>query len=556
MASRVGHACDVLVNGRRRFADSVTLRSHLGPFGVSSAAYRHVVRDLLWHDATARLLGTSDSARNGMRETSAAQQHILSHLVRELAPLPVGRRLGLDRLRDAGDLARRFRAGVPISSYADVADLIERVAQNEADVLFPGRAVALAQTSGTTRHDGTGERLIPQSERLLRHHASGGMVTLARAMLAGGPALAAGRFLMLGGSTALQANAAGVPVGDLSGICAARMPRLLRHHYEPGLVIALENDWRRKLERIVARCGPRDVRVVAGVPSWCLVLFAAVCAQRGATRVSDVWRHLDVLVYGGHAVEPFLPALREHLAPTTRMLEVYAASEAFLAVGARAWALSEDHPAPLELLCDRGVYLELVPDGGRADEAVGPYDIESGQIYAPLVTTPGGLVRYEIGDRVLGIGPGLIRFAGRSRTQLSVFGEHVEGYVLAEALERACALSDATVTAYHVAPFFPTSQDPRGAHEWSVEFARPPQSCAGFACALDAYLCDHVMDYAAHRRGDAQLLAPRVVALPAGTFENYLARLGRLGGQHKVPQAWPDRSVAEELARSVCEVRS
>jgi hypothetical protein len=491
-----------------------------------------------------------------MRATAAAQRHILSHLVRELAPLPIGRRLGLDRLRDASDLTRRFRTSVPMTSYADVVDLIERVAQNEADVLFPGRAVALAQTSGTTRHDGTGERLIPQSERLLRHHASGGRVALARAMFAGGPRLAAGRFLMLGGSTALSANAGGVPVGDLSGICAARMPRLLRHHYEPGLAIALENDWRRKIERIVARCGPRDVRVVTGVPSWCLVLFAAVCAQRGTARISDVWKHLGVLVYGGHAVEPFLPALREHLAPTTRMLEVYAASEAFLAVGVRAWALSEELAAPLALLCDCGVYLELVPDGGCADEAVGPHEIEAGQIYAPLVTTPGGLVRYAIGDRVLGVGPGLVRFAGRSRTQLSVFGEHVEGCALAGALEQACALSGATVAAYHVAPIFPNHSDPRGAHEWWVEFTRPPQDCASFASVLDAYLCDHVMDYAAHRHGSAQLLAPRVVALPAGTFENYLARLSRLGGQHKVPQAWPDRSVAEELARSVCEVRS
>lgn len=437
-----------------------------------------------------------------------------------------------------------------MTSYADVADLVERVAANEPDVLFPGRPLALAQTSGTTRHAGAGERLIPQSERLLRHHASGGLVALARALRAGGPRLAAGRYLMLGGSTALMPNAAGIPVGDLSGICATRLPRLLRQYYEPGLSIALEQDWGRKIERIVDRCAARDVRLIAGLPSWCLVLFAAVCEQRGVARVREIWRHLGVFVYGGHAIEPFLPALREQLSPTTQMLEVYAASEALVAVGERAWALSEDHPAALELLCDCGVYLEFVPDGGRASEAVGPDEIEPGQTYVLLVTTPGGLVRCEIGDRVLGVGPGLIRFAGRVRMQLSVCGEHVEGCALAAALEHACSLTDATVRAYHVAPLLPAPDSPRGAHEWWVEFGRQPQDGGRFAGALDAYLREHVLDYAAHRQGDAQLLAPRVVAVPVGTFERYMRSLGKLGGQHKVPQAWPDRTVADQLARS------
>ena len=537
-------------------AVDVVRSSRANLLAAVSGHYRHRVLDSLWQRPTARMLGAWGAEGAATRVMATAQRNILNHLVRELAPLPVGQRFGLDRLRDAGEPAKHFRHSVPATSYADVADLIERVAQNEADVLFPGRALALAQTSGTTRHDGAGERLIPQSQRLLRHHASGGLAAFRRAMLAGGPRVATGRFLMLGGSTTLSTNTAGVPVGDLSGICATRLPRLLQRRCEPGLSIALEDDWRRKIERIAERCGPRDVRAVAGVPSWCLVLFAAVCAGRGTTRVSDAWRHLGVLVYGGHAVEPFLPALRQHLAPSTQMLEVYAASEAFLAVGARAWALAGQGPASLELLWDCGVYLEFVPDGGRADEAVGPHEIEAGQVYVPLVTTPGGLVRYEIGDRVLGVGPGLIRFAGRTRTHLSVFGEHVEGYALAAALEHACSLTGATVTAYHVAPRFPTSQDPRGAHEWWVEFGRQPHDCAVFASAIDAYLCEHVLDYAAHRRGDAQLLAPSVVVLPAGTIENYLSRQGRLGGQHKMPQAWPDRSVADELAHSAGEVKT
>jgi hypothetical protein len=39
-----------------------------------------------------------------------------------------------------------------------------------------------------------------------------------------------------------------------------------------------------------------------------------------------------------------------------------------------------------------------------------------------------------------------------------------------------------------------------------------------------------------------------VVAVPPGTFAAALAAQGKLGGQHKVPQAWADRSIADRLA--------
>jgi hypothetical protein len=43
-------------------------------------------------------------------------------------------------------------------------------------------------------------------------------------------------------------------------------------------------------------------------------------------------------------------------------------------------------------------------------------------------------------------------------------------------------------------------------------------------------------------------LTPRVFRLlPDGAVERWLATSGKLGGQHKVPQAWPDRTIADRL---------
>jgi len=493
-----------------------------------------------------------------------AQARILSRLVTQTALLPIGKSFGLDRLPRDQRLVEAFRSQVAETTYADHAPFIERVARGERDVMFRGRAVALAQTSGTTSSDASGERYIPQSAAFLRHHQRGGSAAFSRLLRATGGSLFNGQLLMLGGSTALTPNVHGIPVGDLSGIIAARIPAWLRPLYEPGLDVALESDWERKLERIVERCGERDVRLVSGIPAWCLMLFERLCRRRNLSRARIAWPNLGGFIHGGHAITPFVPSLREHLSPETWMMEVYPASEAFIAIGSRAWRLDEHQAPPLDLLADHGVYLEFVPqDGG---DAVGADGIEAGRIYRVLVTTPAGLIRYQIGDLVEGIAPGQIRVAGRIKTRISVFGEHVEGVHLDNALAAACHATRSEVAYYHVAPFFSAdginngdvgntssaaNSAASGGHEWLIEFIRTPEAAAvhTFTATIDQHLRTHVIDYDAHRVG-GQLVAPCLTILPPGTVHRSLAKQGKLGGQHKLPQAWKDRTIAERLVAS------
>lgn len=448
-----------------------------------------------------------------------------------------------EALRDA------FRRHVPVHRYADLEAQIDRIARGESDVLFPGKPVALAQTSGTTSAQGVGERWIPQTRSLLEHHSRGGIAALDRLMDSTGPAPLSGRALFLGGSTSLERNAWGVPTGDLSGITVDRIPWILEGIYEPGKEIALETDWTRKVERIAAKLAHADVTLVSGIPSWCAVLFEAVCRQRGVDHLREAWPNLRAFIHGGVSIEPYLPLLRRHLDPSTWMEEVYPASEAFLGIGSRAWRLSEDRAPDLELLVNHGVYLEFLPEGGTDSvEAVGAESLRPGTLYRVLVTTPGGLLRYELGDLVEGRGPGRVRFAGRVRTRISVFGEHVEAAQLAQALARACAQTDSVVTEWHVAPVLPEAGNPRGSHEWWIEFAKAPTDRDAFARSLDEFLRANVIDYDAHRKGDVQLVAPVLRTVSPGTFHRALATLGKLGGQHKVPSAWNDRTWADRLS--------
>lgn len=477
------------------------------------------------------------------------QERILRHLVRRLGPLPVGELRGLRRLPQDDDLRSAFRERIEPAGYAEHAPLIARAERGERNVLFPGRVLALAQTSGTTRGADSGERYIPQSRELLRHHAVGGRSAFSRLLGATGPAVLGGRLLLMGGSTDLRPNPHGVPTGDLSGLAISQIPAWLRSLWEPGRDIALDGDWERKLERMVHRLERCDVRVASGIASWLLVLAERLCARRSLGRLREVWPGLRGLVHGGHAIDPLLPGLRHHLDPDTWLLEVYPSSEAFIAVGSRPWRLDENAPPPLEALCRHGVFLEFMPeDDLRGAAAVGPDGLEPGRIYRVLLTTPGGLVRYQIGDLVRGEGPGLLRVAGRIAARISVFGEHVEGSALEQAASAACLASGAELRHFHVAPLLPTPGEQRGAHEWLVEFSLPPEDPLRFTEAVDRRLQETSLDYAAHRT--IQLAPPRLTSLPPGSFHAWLRGRGRLGGQHKVPVAWNDRSIAEELLRT------
>jgi hypothetical protein len=468
-----------------------------------------------------------------------AQERIRQRLVRTLAPLPVGAATGL---RAGMDLAA-FRR-LPLTIYGDYEALIARVARGEADVLFPGRAAALAQTSGTTRAEAAGERYIPQSADLLAQHRRGAEAALARLLPACGSRVFGGKMLMMGGSTDLRRNEAGIPVGDLSGIVVGLIPGWLWGLYEPGRAVALERDWEVKIQRMVERLRSADIRLASGIGSWLLLLCERLAAETGRPRIRELWPQLGALIHGGHAFEPVIPQFRHHLDPATWLMEVLPASEAFIAVGSRPWRITEDAPPPLEVLSDHGVVVEFVPETSQAPDgtaAVYADGLEAGRLYRIVLTTPGGLVRYQIGDLALGVGPGLFRFGGRIATRISVFGEHVEGYHLAAAL----AATGVAVDHYHVAPILPPPGEPRGAHEWILECRTAPADVAAVAHAIDAYLLREVPDYEAHRR--VQLHPPRITLVPPGTFTRWLAAKGKMGGQHKVPQAWQDRTIATAL---------
>ena len=74
-----------------------------------------------------------------------------------------------------------------------------------------------------------------------------------------------------------------------------------------------------------------------------------------------------------------------------------------------------------------------------------------------------------------------------------------------------------------------------------------PDSVEKFAAILDATLKEVNSDYEAKRWKDIALQPLEVIVARPGLFHDWLAQKGKLGGQHKVPRLWNDRTHLEEL---------
>jgi hypothetical protein len=464
-------------------------------------------------------------ARMRRLDPTATQERLLLRLLRAAQHTRFGRAHDFARINSVAE----FQSRVPLRRYEEFwRDWWQPGFPTLRDVTWPGLIPYLALSSGTT--SGT-TKYIPVTAAQMAANRGAALDTLAWHLAAHPRSRPfAGLSFMLGGSTALQELAPGVRGGDLSGIAAHEVPRLLRRRAWPPEELALIPDWDAKLAALADRT-PRDaVRVLTGTPSWLLVLL-----HRMSTDGAPPFPNLELLIHGGVAWAPY----RDRIAPflpagcTTR--EVYPASEGFVAI--------QDcgEGEGMRLVLDRGCFFEFVPLA-ELDAPNPPRHwaatIETGIDYAVVLTTNAGLWSYVIGDvvRFVDRSPPRLLVTGRTAWMLSAFGEHVTGEEIALALETAAAAHGIAVAEWCCGPEFAGAL---GRHRLILEAAADPAFAAPLAAAFDTTLQAANEDYAAHRRG-GQMLPPEVAIVPPGAFEAWMRAQGKLGGQHKVPRVIAD----------------
>ncbi len=438
-----------------------------------------------------------------------------------------------------------FRERVPIQDYEDVKPWVERLRKGEQNLLWPTDIRWFAKSSGTT---GDRSKYIPVSREALEdcHYKGGKDLVAFHYQQFPDSKLYQGMSLVVGGSSTIEQFRPDAYSGDLSAIIIRNLPIWVEVRRTPVIETALLGNWEEKIEKMARETMREDVRCIAGVPSWTLVLLRRILEMTGKENILQVWPHLELFMHGGVSFRPYKAQFEALIpSPTMNYLESYNASEGSFAIQDRRGA--DD----MLLMLDYGIFYEFMPldqVGEPKPRTLLLTEVEADVNYALVISTNGGLWRYMPGDtvRFTSLKPYRLQVSGRTRSFINAFGEELIVDNADRAMEAACQATGAVMNEYTAGPIYMDGAA-RGGHEWAVEFVRPPADLDHFVAVLDKELCALNSDYDAKRRGDMALRPPVLHAMPIGTFHAWMKERGRLGGQNKVPRLCNDRRFLEAL---------
>ena len=468
------------------------------------------------------------------------QRDELMNLLQTAKKTEVGKQYGFADIQQYKDFADR----VPVRTYEEIAPMIERSRQGEQNIFWPTPIKWYAKSSGTTNAK---SKFIPISDESLEDcHFKGGKDMLSLYFKNNEQSsVLQGKALRLGGSKEIYEENNSY-FGDLSAIMIDNLPLWAEMVSAPSQKVSLMAEWETKMKAIVEETLSEDIRSMAGVPSWMLVLLQKVLAETGRESILDVWPNMEVYFHGGVNFMPYREQYKALMpSDTVHYVELYNASEGFFGVQDQ---LNSDE---LLLMLDYGIFYEFIDMKayGTQNERIIPLsDVVVGKQYAVIISTNAGLWRYHIGDtiRFTYIAPYRFKITGRTKHFINVFGEELVIENANKALELISQRHHVQLVDYTAAPIFMDGSE-KGGHEWLIEFKTPPTDVNAFSEDLDKQLQALNSDYEAKRYKNMTLMPLKLHVAKPKTFYKWLKQKGKIGGQHKVPRLSNTREYLDEL---------
>jgi hypothetical protein len=434
-----------------------------------------------------------------------------------------------------------YKSAVPLRDYEQFKLYIDQIKEGKHNVLWKGRPIYFAKTSGTT----SGVKYIPITKDSISNHIN----TARNALLCymaetGNTQFANGKMIFLSGSPELE-RVKDIPTGRLSGIVNHHVPRYLRTNQLPSYETNCIEDWETKLNKIVEETINENMSLISGIPPWMQMYFDRLTATSGK-KIKDLFPGLSVIVHGGVNFEPYKTKLFESIGKKIDTIETFPASEGFFAFQ------DSQQEEGLLLNTNSGIFFEFIPVNeinNPNPQRLSLKDVKTGENYALITSSNAGLWGYNIGDTVkfVSTNPYRIVVTGRTKHFISAFGEHVIGEEVESSLIKAAKEEGVYITEFTVAPMI-QQEEGKSYHEWFVEFENTPENMREFARKVDANLRLKNIYYDDLITGN--ILKPlQIRVIKKNGFIDYMKSVGKLGGQNKVPRLSNDRKLAEDLEK-------
>lgn len=464
------------------------------------------------------------------------QQKVFEKLISEAKSTVFGKDHDFENITSFED----FAAQVPIRDYEELKPYVERVVSGEENILWPGKPLYFAKTSGTT----SGAKYIPLTKESMPHHIEAARNAILCYIKETGKAdFVDGKMIFLQGSPEMQEKN-GIKVGRLSGIVAHYVPAYLQKNRLPSWETNCIEDWETKVDAIVEETKNENMSVISGIPSWVQMYFERL-QKNTEKKIGDLFKNFNLFIYGGVNFEPYRAKFENLIGRKVDSIELFPASEGFF-----AFQDSQKEKGML-LLLNSGIFYEFVEATTFFDKnprrlTIG--EVKIGVNYVMIISTNAGLWAYNLGDTVqfTSTKPYRVIVSGRIKHFISAFGEHVIGKEVEEAMNKAISKFNFTITEFTVAPQITPSEENLPYHEWLVEFDNHPENPQKVAEFLDAEMQQQNSYYFDLIEG--KVLQPlKITSLKKDSFQEFMKSEGKLGGQNKVPRLSNDRKIADAL---------
>ena len=483
-------------------------------------------------------------ARNIYRKTQLwatnpieTQQRVFNDLIRQAKNTQFGIDHHFDQIRTFED----FSKNVPVRDYEGLKPYVDKVVKGEENVLWKGKPLYFAKTSGTT----SGAKYIPLTKESMPFHIEAARNAILHYIHETGNAdFVDGKMIFLQGSPILEEKN-GIKLGRLSGIVAHFVPKYLQKNRLPSWETNCIEDWETKVNAIVEETFDQNMTVISGIPSWVQMYFEKL-QQKGGKPVGEIFKNFNLFIYGGVNYEPYRAKFENLIGRKVDSIELFPASEGFF-----AYQDSQKEKGML-LLLNSGIFYEFIKSDDFYNEnskrhTIG--EVELGVNYVLIISTNAGLWGYNIGDTVqfTSLKPYRVIVSGRIKHYISAFGEHVIGKEVESALQEAIIGTNIRINEFTVAPQI-TPKEGLPYHEWFIEFENEPENFDSFAAALDNAMRKQNIYYDDLIVGKV-LRKVVITKVVKNGFQDYMKSIGKLGGQNKIPRLSNDRKIVDLLSR-------
>jgi hypothetical protein len=497
-------------------------------------------------------------------DPGAAQRRLLETILQRNRDTEYGRRHRFSSLRDLAG----YQRAVPVVDYEGIRNEIERMTRGEPNVLTAEAPVMFAQTSGTTGVP----KFIPVTPTCQKLGGTGTWLYFARR---DHPSMLHGKVITVVSPAIEGHTPARIPYGSTSGMVVRELPRIVQKTYAVPYDVFEIEDYDAEYYAVLRFSLPENITLLASANPSSILMLAEMgnrladalirdihdgklgaefkierslrealsarlradperakqlgrlrAARDGRLLPADCWPNLALIgCWKGGTVGSYLDHFPEWFDPDGRGMPPvrdmgYLASEARMSVPV------SDNGAGGVLTVNMNVFefvpveeVDAHPDDPEAWSPLGVDAIEVGKEYHVLVTTTGGLYRYDINDVIEVVdrwhGTPVVVFRRKGRGMTNLTGEKVSVNHLIEAIGKA-----AEATALNALHFKAETDAAESRYIFKLEFEQLPSEDDGrkFLAAVDAALGECNLEWKS-KRASKRLRNPVLQVMKPGWYE-------------------------------------